>query len=117
VVNLALNLALIPNYGLIGAAWSTAATYAFAAASYWTLGRRAMKLPIPLDTLVKAGLATGMMALAVLAVPTVGGLVELLLKAGVGAAAYAVAALVLDVANVRAPASRVLKAVQAKWAT
>lgn len=117
VANLSLNLTLIPNYGLIGAAWSTAATYAFAAAAYWTLGRRAMPLPIPLVTLLKAGIATGLMAVAVMAVPALGGAVELFAKALVGAVVYAVAALLLDVAHVRAPASRVFKAVQARWAT
>jgi len=117
IANLALNLTLIPNYGLIGAAWSTAATYAFAAASYWTLGRRAMPLPIPLETLLKAGAATGLMAMAVLAVPAWGGGAELFVKAVVGAVVYAVTALLLDVAHVRAPASRVFKAVQARLAT
>lgn len=117
VANLALNATLIPRYGLIGAAWSTAATYAFASAAYWVLGQRAVRLPIPLATLFKAGLATGLMALAVMAVPAFGGIVELLAKAFVGVVVYAIAALALDVAQVRAPASRVFKAVQARWAT
>jgi O-antigen/teichoic acid export membrane protein len=117
VANLALNFVLIPRYGLIGAAWTTATTYAFAAASYWTLGRRAMALPIPLDTLLKAGVSAGVMAIAVLALPAFGGFVELMMKAAVGAAVYAACALALDVANVRAPASRVFKAVQARLAT
>ena len=56
------------------------------------------------------------MSLAVLAVPAFGGIVELIAKAVVGAVVYAAAALALDVANVRAPASRVFKAVQARWA-
>lgn len=117
IANLALNLWLIPIHGLIGAAWSTAATYAFAAVAYWTLGRRALPLPIPLDTLAKALAATGVMAVAVLAVPAVGGALELAAKAVVGAAVYAACALALDVAHVRAPASRVFKAVQARFAT
>jgi len=117
IANLALNLWLIPAHGLIGAAWATAATYAFAAAAYWTLGRRSMRLPIPLDTLAKAAAATGVMALAVMAVPAVGGALELVAKATVGAVVYAVCALALDVAHVRAPASRVFKAVQARFAT
>ena len=117
IANLALNFVLIPRFGLIGAAWSTAATYAFAAAAYWTLGRRAMPLPIPIDTLAKACVAAGAMAVAVMAVPSFGGIVELFAKAFVGAVVYAAAALFLDVAHVRAPASRVLKAFQARWAT
>jgi len=117
IVNVALNLVLIPRYGLIGAAWTTAATYAFAAAAYAILGRRAQPLPIPLATLAKALAATAVMAAAVVAVPAMGGLVELAAKALVGAVVYAAAALVLDVAHVRAPASRVLKALQARFAT
>ena len=76
-----------------------------------------MALPIPVDTLLKAGAATGLMAMTVMTVPPVGGLLELALKAGLGAVTYALAALAFDVANVRGPASRVFKAVQARWAT
>lgn len=117
VANLSLNIWLIPRFGLIGAAWATAATYAFAAAAYWTLGRRSMRLPLPLGTLAKTLAATGAMALAVIAVPAFGGVVELVLKALAGAVVYAVAALALDIARVRTPASRVFKAVQARFAT
>ena len=116
VVNVALNLTLIPRFGLIGAAWATAATYGFAAAAYAVLGRRSVRLPIPVETLLKAGAATAAMALAVLAVPAFGGLVELALKAVTGAIVYAAAALLLDVAGVRGVTTRFLKAVHARQA-
>ncbi|HYE42756.1 MAG TPA: polysaccharide biosynthesis C-terminal domain-containing protein, partial [Caulobacteraceae bacterium] len=117
IANIALNIVLIPRFGLIGAAWATASTYGLAALAYWLLGRRAIALPLPAATLLKGLTATGVMALAVLAVPAVGGLVELAAKATAGGIVYAAAALALDVAGVRAPASRILKAVHARWAT
>ncbi len=116
VAGLALNIVLIPRFGLVGAAWATTATYALGAATYWALGRRVMPLPIPLGVLARTLLAVGVMALAVMAVPAWGGLAELTAKAVVGALVYAAAALGLDVAGVRAPASRILKAVHARHA-
>lgn len=115
--NLALNLVLIPRFGLAGAAWATATTYGAAALAYWLLGRRAIALPVPGATLLKAGIATGLMAIAVLAIPAVGGVVELVAKALTGMLVYAAAALALDIAGVRAPATRILKAVHGRWAT
>jgi len=117
IANIALNIVLIPRFGLIGAAWATASTYGLAALAYWLLGRRAIALPLPAATLLKGLTATGIMALAVLAVPAVGGFAELAAKATVGGIVYAAAALVLDIAGIRGPASRILKAVHARWAT
>ncbi len=108
LANVALNLVLIPRFGVVGAAWATAISYAFGAAASWALGQRAGGLPVPWDTLAKAGAATALMALAVIAVPPLGGALELLLKAGIGAAVYGAVAWTLDAAGLRTHGSRLL---------
>ena len=114
IVNVALNLILVPRFGVVGAAWSTAMSYAMGAFASWTLGKRAGALPIPWDTVGKCGLATALMAIAVFCVPSVGGLLEVAAKASVGLMVYAAAAWVLDAASVRTHASRVLKTFRAR---
>jgi len=101
VANLALNLLLIPRFGLDGALWATTASYAVGAVAAWALGRAAQPLPIPWTTLLQAGGACMLMALAILALPSPGGIVELVLKAGVGAIIYGGVVLGLNVDGLR----------------
>lgn len=106
--NVVLNLLLIPRFGVLGAAWATAASFAIGLAFSMMLTRRVMALPIPLDTLVRCGVACAVMAAAVAPLPAIGGLPELMLDASVGAAVYAAVALVLNAAGVRDLALRLL---------
>ena len=99
--NLALNLVLIPRFGIAGAMWATAASYALGAVASYLLGKRAMPLPIPWETLGRVGLATLAMTLVVARLPAPGGLLELALKAIVGMVVYAVAVIALDAGGVR----------------
>ncbi len=99
--NLALNLILIPRFGLNGALWATTASYGLGAIAAGVLGRRACALPIPWEALAKVGLSSALMAALVLALPDFGGLFELILKAGLGAATFAGAALLLDAGGAR----------------
>lgn len=108
VANVALNLLLIPRFGLDGAAWATAASFALGAVASWSLGRRAEPLPLPVDALLRSALACGAMAAVVLAVPALGGLPELLLKAAVGAGVFGGVALALDAGGARRMLSAVL---------
>lgn len=115
-VNLLLNLVLVPRMGVMGAALATAISYGVGAVASWGLGRGAISLPVPWDALVRCGLATIIMAVAVAQMPALGGIQELLTKAGVGIVVYAVAAWLLNAADVRGHGSRVLKIFQARWA-
>ena len=108
VANLVLNLVLIPRYGLNGALWSTAASYALGAFASYAIGRRVLALPIPWDAVVKASLATTIMALAVSQVPALGGAAELFAKAGLGMAVYGLAAAALDIGGLRSRGLRLL---------
>ncbi|HWE47918.1 MAG TPA: lipopolysaccharide biosynthesis protein [Caulobacteraceae bacterium] len=114
IVNVALNLILVPRFGVIGAAWATAISYVVGALASWTLGKRAGALPIPWDTVGKCGLATALMALSVICVPSLGGILETAAKATVGLMVYATAAWLLDAASVRTHGSRLLKTFRAR---
>jgi O-antigen/teichoic acid export membrane protein len=111
--NLILNVVLIPRFGLIGAAWAATAGYAVGLVASWALGKRAGGLPTPWTTLGKCGLASAAMAAAVVAVPAVGGALELAAKAAVGASVYGAVAWILDAADVRTHTSRLLKSFRA----
>lgn len=109
VVNVILNLVLIPRLGLDGALWATTISYGLGAVAAWILGRRACPLPIPWDVLAKAGGASIAMAACVSALPSPGGVLELALKAGAGALVYGLIVLGLDVGGLRGKLSLILR--------
>ena len=82
IVNVALNLALIPSYGFLAAAWITLATE--------TLVMGLTTATVMRETGTR--LAIGRMARAALAAAVMGGVVALLAEAGAGIVALAVAA-------------------------
>jgi O-antigen/teichoic acid export membrane protein len=109
VANVILNLVLIPRLGLDGALWATTLSYGLGAVAAWALGRRACPLPIPWDVLAKAGGASLAMAACVSLLPSPGGLMELVLKAGVGAFVYGALVLGLDVGGLRGKLSLIIR--------
>ena len=108
LANIGLNLLLIPAFGVMGAAWATAASFALGLLASIAIGRRVLVMPVPWETLARCGLATAVMALVVTALPAPGGLFELILDASVGGLVYAVVALTLNAAGVRDVAGRLL---------
>lgn len=116
VANLLLNLVLIPRFGISGAMWATAASYALGAAMSWLLGRRAMPLPLPLDVIWRTVLACAAMAVVVRWLPAIGGVAELALKAGVGALVYGAVVLALDAGGLRGHGAALLQALRARVA-
>ena len=117
VANLGLCLWLIPRFGLLGAVWATTASYAIGLVASAVIGRRAQPMPIPLGAIARTLVATAVMGASVAALPALGGLAELVLKAGVGAAIYAAAAWILDLAELRSRGRRALSALRARTAT
>lgn len=99
--NLILNLVLVPRYGAQGAAGATALSFMLGAVGSFTLGRSAMPLPLPWKTLAQALGASLAMSAAVLVLPSPGGVIELMLKAGLGAAVYGVLILAMDAGGLR----------------
>lgn len=116
-LNLALNLVLIPRFGIDGAMWSTAISYAVGAVASWSLGRRAMPLPLPLEALWKGGAGCVAMAVVVLAIPALGGILELALKAGAGAIVYGLVVFALDAAGARTRRHELIASLRAGAAT
>ncbi|MFI4973342.1 MAG: polysaccharide biosynthesis C-terminal domain-containing protein [Caulobacterales bacterium] len=112
--NVALCVALIPRFGLQGAMWATTASYGLGAVASFGLGRFAVRLPIPLGDIARAGLATAAMGLAVAALPSPGGALELGVKALAGAAVYAVLAGALNVGGLRGKAVEALAMLRAR---
>ncbi len=114
VANVILNLILIPRFGLLGAAWSTATSFAIGLLTSLILGRGPMAMPVPWRTLGSSALACGVMALAVWPLPPLGGVLELMLDASVGAAVYAAVSLALNTAGVRDVSRRLLERLRAR---
>ena len=116
LANLALNLVLIPRFGLDGALWATLASYTLGRAASMGLGARAPKLPTPWRTLAETLAATALMALAVVQVPAGGGWLELFAKAGLGAAVFGAVAFALDAGGLRSRGLEALRTVRARAA-
>ena len=101
LVNVLANLVLLPQVGLIGAAWATLLGYACSLAASVVIGARVFKVPLALGQIARAGAATALM-LAVLWARNVPGTVWGLLQAvALGGAVYLLAAWVCNVAGLR----------------
>ena len=101
VLNVVLNIILLPILGLMGAVYSTVASYAIALVIIAVVGRKFIPLPLPFRTIGLTSVACLIMAVAVHILPSWGGLPELLLKAIVGGAAYAIAVIALNAGGAR----------------
>jgi len=114
LLNVALNVVLVPRFGLVGAAWATAASFGVGLLATMLIGRRVMALPIPWDSLVRCAVATAAMAAVVALLPPIGGFPELVLDAGVGGLVYAAVALTINASGVRDVALRLLARFKAR---
>ncbi len=110
LMNVALNVILLPRIGLMGAVYATLACYALALVLLASVGRRFAPLAWPWSDFFRIALACAAMALGVAALPALGGFAELVMKASLGAVIYAAAVLALDAAGVRG-------LLQAAWTT
>jgi O-antigen/teichoic acid export membrane protein len=93
----ALNLLLVPRFGLDGAMWAATLSFAGGAASAYGFGRRILPMPLPAATIARCGAAAVAMSAVVLALPSYGAGPDLLLGASAGALAYAAALAALEV--------------------
>lgn len=99
ILNLLLNLALIPVWGATGAAAATLAAYTVALVLSALWGRRWFPLPIPVREVGKLGLATLAMSLCVWPFRDATHLVPL--AVGIGVLSYGAAIVALDVGGSR----------------
>ena len=113
ILNLGLNLILIPKMGLMGAVWSTIAAYVLAIILATILARQDFPLPLPVRAAAEIFAASAAMAGAVMLLPLdsfTPGVITLIIKASVGITVYLIACWIINAANCR----RVIADIQAK---
>jgi O-antigen/teichoic acid export membrane protein len=110
LLNILMNLALIPLWGIYGSAWATLATYAIHLAVSYRLSSRYLKIRFCPSSLLKALLSALLMivALASLNSRLPGGGAGLACKIPIGALVYTVSMCLLDI-EVRSIALRFLR--------
>ena len=104
VLNIGLNLWLIPIHGLMGAVYATVISYGLGFVLAIIVGRRFYPLPIPVRATLEIGFACICMAAAVTALPDTSELpdfVALIIKASIGACVYGFVCMAINAANSR----------------
>lgn len=104
ILNLSLNLVLIPKMGLMGAVWSTIAAYLLAIILATILARQDFALPLPIRAGAEIFACSAAMAGAVMLLPLdsfTPSFFTLIIKASVGIAVYLIACWIINAANCR----------------
>jgi len=104
ILNIGLNLWLIPVYGLMGAVWSTVIAYAVGLIVALVMGRRYFPIPIPVKAFFQISFACLVMAGVVHGIPIPDGthdFVEILIKAPIGILVYGLLCFSTDTAGCR----------------
>ncbi len=104
ILNIALNLLLIPTQGLMGAVWATIFSYLLAIVIATILARRDYPLPLPARAAFEIAGCSAAMASAVYLLPLsqmTPGIVTLLIKATVGIVVYILACWIINAADCR----------------
>lgn len=101
VLNVILNIILLPRIGLMGAVYATVFCYGVALLLVMGVGRRFISLPIPVKDLALIAIACAGMAGVVHILPSIGAFPELMLKASLGGIAYVVIAVLLNAGGAR----------------
>lgn len=112
ILNIGLNLWLIPIHGLMGAVIATVLSYGLGFVLAVVIGRRFYPLPIPFKATLEIGFACICMAGAVLVLPDLSHLpdfIALIIKAGIGATTYGAVCMLLNAANSRTFIKNLLK--------
>jgi O-antigen/teichoic acid export membrane protein len=104
VLNFGLNMVLIPEFGLKGAVWATLASYGLGLVASIIVARRYFPLPLPWKALAQTSFACAVMAGVVFAIntpDTMPDVIELFIKAAIGASVYGLVAFATNAANCR----------------
>jgi len=108
VLNIALNLYVVPRYGMFGAAWTALVCQGATVVGGWFLGTSLFPVWLPLAQVVRCVLAIVPMAVALTVVRFPLDWYGLVASILLGGAVYIVSAVALDVGGVRSIAKRVL---------
>lgn len=101
VCNVALNLWLIPRFGVVGAAWATVLSYTVALVVCIALGRRLIPIQIAWDQATRIAVASLLMALVVISMSGMHGILGLCARILAGAAIYGLVLVLLNVMDAR----------------
>ena len=101
VVNIFLNIILLPIYGVVAAAWATLAAFTVGAISSWVLGRTLFRLPSLMKDFWGSASATSTMLVVVNLLPSMPTTLWLSIKILVAIIIYGLLAWVLDIAGFR----------------
>lgn len=101
LLNLGLNFVLVPNRGILGAAYASVLSYTVSLALTWMLTRRVFPMPIPWENALKISCATLLMAGALVVMPPLSPIPSLLLKALCGTVVYFGALIALNIQGIQ----------------
>jgi O-antigen/teichoic acid export membrane protein len=101
LVNILLNLLLLPHYGVVAAAWATLAAFSVGALASWIVGKSLFLLPPLGGTFWQSSLASAAMVVVMYQLPSSGGIIWLFAKMFLGFVTYAAMAAALDIAGFR----------------
>lgn len=101
VVNIALNLMLIPRFGIMGAVYATVISYGVAVLLLGAFGRRLLKLPVPFMEIVRVLFAALCMWPVLHILPDLGSWPELFVKSIAGATIYMLVAVLVNAGGAR----------------
>ena len=117
VLNLGLNILMLPIFGLMGAVYATIISYGFGLVLAFIVARRYFPLPVPIEAFLKTGLACAVMAAVVTVLPVPGGInpfIEIGIKGSIGAAVYILIAFATNAADCRTLAGALAARLKAK---
>ncbi|WP_044338413.1 MULTISPECIES: oligosaccharide flippase family protein [Rossellomorea] len=109
VLNVVLNLLLIPEYGIFGSAYATIISYVVSVLLSALIGKKIFPLTFPFKEVGKIFIATGVMALLVWPALAIDGIFGFIVQIAVGIAAYAAVVLALNINGIRQLVMRRLK--------
>jgi O-antigen/teichoic acid export membrane protein len=101
VANIALNLYVVPRYGMMGAAWTAFVCQGSTIVGGWFLGTSLFPVWLPIGQVVASVLAIVPMSVALVVVRFPLNWLGLFEAIGFGAAIYAISVIALDVAGLR----------------
>ena len=108
VLNIALNIYVVPRYGMIGAAWTALLCQSATVVGGWFLGTSLFPIWLPVGQVVRCVLAIVPMAVALLVIPFPLNGFGLLAAILLGCLLYVVSAVALDVSEIRSVGVRAL---------
>ncbi len=114
-VNLILNLALIPQFGMMGAISGSIFSYMICLIYGYLLGRKSFRLVIPWRELGKVLLASAIMLLLMEQIPDMGGVLSVALRIAVGVIVYSTVVLLLNIGDIRQYVKTVLVAMNNRY--